>query len=420
MAFQDLRGILQYVPLFRGKTFVVSIDGGVISDEIFNQLLLDLAVLNSLNVRIVLVHGAKCQIEAMAESRDVTLSNSDGTGPTDEVSLEVSLDAISRLTNDLLRDLNTVGLKAVTANVVSAHPAGVVDGVEYLNTGKIDQIDHDSIEGFLKEGMVPVLSPIGFDRSGPMLRMNSDEVAMETAVAIKADKLIYLSEDFYDLDLDFKKIISSEVLEFVKSKDLESGLECKLHYSARACDLGVSRVHLLDGLEDEVLLTELFSNEGVGLMVHADDYLTVRKAVIGDVPELLLMMSHSMEDGELRKRDKQMLSQEIADFHVLEVDGNMVSCVALHCSDSNKAEVAGLFVKRDHEGRGYGKRMVEHAEKIANEKGATEVFALSTQAYHYFIEKLGYEEDSDYLLPEERESLLKESCRNARILVKKF
>jgi len=419
MAFQDLRGILQYVPLFRGKTFVVALDGGVISGDSFPNVLLDLAVLHSLSIRVVLVHGARDQIRSLARRRSVTLTNDDGTGPTDEATLEVSVDAISRLTSDLHRDLTSVGLRAATANAVKAHPAGVIDGVEFESTGRIDKIDVESLDSFLREGIIPVLSPLGYDGRAT-LRMNSDEMAMEVGIALKVEKILYLGDEEPLLADNLRQLGPAAALRNASLPSLDPGLASKLRYAARACERGVPRVHLLDGVLEEVLLAELFSNEGVGVMVHGDDYRHARPATEADIPELLSMMRHSMEDGELLVRDRETMLREIDDFQVLEVDGNAVACVALHRFEANSAEVACLFVKRDHEGRGYGGHMVAEAENRAFREGHEKVFALSTQAYRFFEEKLGYVEDAGFCLPPAREASLEASGRNGKVLVKRL
>ena len=177
MNFSDLRAILQYVPQFRGRTFVIALDGAVIDSPEFSNILLDLAVLRSLNIRVVLVHGAAAQIEALGKKRDLTLSNIDGTGVTDETTLEVSMDAISRLSNTVLQSLTTVKIKAATANAIHAHPSGIVEGTDAGFTGTIERIDDRELQSFLEQDILPVVPPLGFDADGQTPRVNSVTVA---------------------------------------------------------------------------------------------------------------------------------------------------------------------------------------------------------------------------------------------------
>ena len=184
MNFSDLRSILQYVPQFRGRTFVVALDGSVIDSRDFSNILLDIAVLRSLNIKVVLVHGAAAQIEALGSKRNVPLSNLDGTGTTDEATLEVSMDAITRLSNSVMQSLTTVKLKAATANAIHAHPAGIIKGIDTGFTGTIEKIDSSVLQSFLDQDILPVVPPLGFDADGQTLRVNSDAVAREVATAL--------------------------------------------------------------------------------------------------------------------------------------------------------------------------------------------------------------------------------------------
>ncbi|NOX99760.1 MAG: hypothetical protein GXP30_08540 [Verrucomicrobia bacterium] len=210
--FGDLRGILQYVPQFRGRTFVIVLDGAVVASENFSNILLNLAVLRSLEIKIVLVHSASRQIENLAAKRGVKLSNNDGIGLTDEATLELSLDAITRLGNDVMQDLTALKIRAVMANVITAHPAGVVKGEDQGHSGKLDRVDHEMLEGFIEKDILPVVPPLGYDGAGRTLLMNSDQVAISIGVALKAAKVIFVTEDepHYGLDLQSSRQLSAE------------------------------------------------------------------------------------------------------------------------------------------------------------------------------------------------------------------
>src|SRR5579863_7937683 len=189
----DLRGILQYIPQFREKTFVLALDGVIVTDENFATLLLDVAVLRSLNIRVVLVHGASAQIKALAEKQGVKASNLDGTGVTDAATLQLAMDAANRLTHEILEGLSANDLRAAYTNAIVAHPLGIIQGVDHLFTGKVERVDTELLQTLLNQGIVPVIPPLGFDGDGKTYRVNSDSVAVAVAEALKATKLIFIT-----------------------------------------------------------------------------------------------------------------------------------------------------------------------------------------------------------------------------------
>src|SRR4029434_8510830 len=178
MKVADLRGILQYVPRFRDRIFVVAVDGEIVASPNFANILLDIAVLRSLNIKVVLVHGAAHQIAALAAERGVTLSNSDGSGITDDVTLRVSIDAATNVMNEIMQGLTSVDLRAAYANVIIAHPAGILGGVDHQHTGKVERVDTQLLQLMLNEGVIPIIPPIGFDGEGRTYRVNSDAIAV--------------------------------------------------------------------------------------------------------------------------------------------------------------------------------------------------------------------------------------------------
>ena len=189
----DLRGILRYVPQFREKTFVVAVDGKVIDDDNFANILMDVAVLWSLNIRTVLVHGAAAQIQALAEEKVAAPSDLEGSGVTDAETLELALVAANRLTHEILEGLSAADLRAASTNAVIAHPLGILRGVDHLFTGRVERIDVELLQTLLANGIVPVVPPLGMDGDGRTWRVNSDAVAVEVAKALQAVKLIFIT-----------------------------------------------------------------------------------------------------------------------------------------------------------------------------------------------------------------------------------
>jgi amino-acid N-acetyltransferase len=197
----------------------------------------------------------------------------------------------------------------------------------------------------------------------------------------------------------------------------------KLRYGALACQEGVPRVHIVDGTQDEALLAELFSNEGVGTMIHADDYQQIRKAHSYDVPTLISMMQQSMEETALVSRTREQIQGRLKDFFVLEVDGNPIGSVAVHTYEEDGrhiAELACLFVRRSHKNRGHGQKLVAYAEEVARQRGAEVLVALSTQAFRFFEEKMGFVVSDPSALPAARREQYEKSGRNSKVLVKRL
>jgi amino-acid N-acetyltransferase len=431
MKYDDIRGILRYVPQFRGQTFIVLIDSGIVEHENMANVMLDLAVLHSLSIKLVVVFGARHQITELAARRGVALSNADATGATDDATLEVALDAISRLTTDLMQQLTTVGLRAGVANAVAAHPAGVIRGKDVGNTGTIDRVDTQSLKLFIGDGMVPVIPPLGYEKQGRVLRVNSAAAAVEVAIALGASKLLFVGpgaiEDargtrIRQLSVDEAKALAPANPTSATAPVSEQSANLKhvqIRHAARACEGGVPRAHFLDGRSDDALLGELFSIEGVGTMIYADAYQQIRPARKADIPGIIGLVRRAVDDEEIVARSRQEIRERLADYFVLEVDSQLVGTVMVRSYPGEKlAEVGFLHIRRSHEGMGYGRKLVKFAEKRARELGAGILFALSTQAYNYFGNKLGFLPAEESILPPERLEKLRKSGRNSKLMAR--
>ncbi|MCA1963161.1 MAG: amino-acid N-acetyltransferase [Prosthecobacter sp.] len=423
--FEDLRGILRYVPQFRQRVFVIAIDGALMGQPGFGSILQDVAVLQSLNIEVVLVFGARDQMRTLAAKRGVTLSSDDGMSRTDAATLEIAIEAITRQASELMADLTALELPVVISNALAVHPAGVIDGVDQEHTGRIERVDAEALQVLLRADIIPILPPLGYDGRGATLRLNSDAVAMEVAIALHAAKIIFISEAGLTQPDGSRlaQLSVAEARELFKKKDPrhDVNLLSKLRYGALACQEGVPRVHIVDGTQDEALLAELFSNEGVGAMIHADDYQQIRRARSSDVPALLTMMQQSMEDAALVPRTREQIQARIKDFFVLETDGNPIGSVAVHVYEEEAgriAELACLFVRRSHKNRGHGQRLVAFAEEVARQRGCGMLVALSTQAFRFFEEKMGFQVTSPDALPAARREKYDRSGRNSKVLIK--
>jgi amino-acid N-acetyltransferase len=417
----DLREILQYVPRFRERTFVVAVDGAIAAGDNFANILLDLAVLRSLNVKVVLVHGAGRQIAELAVSRGTALSDVDGTGITDELTLQVAIDAAIRLTHEIIEGLATVDLRAAYMNALIAHPAGILGGVDHCFSGRVERVDTKALRLLLDEGIVPVLPPLGFDGEGRTYRVNSDAAAAEVATELQAAKIIYLTTPDAMAAGVPRQMSVPETNELLKKRraGLPRSTASKLECAARACVQGVPRVHLLDGSLNEALLAEVFSHEGIGTMVYSNEYQQIRRIFKKDVRAITSLIRQSVKSEELIRRSRSEILEHLEDYWLLEIDRTPVASVALHVyPEDASGELACLYVSRSHENQGYGRKLMSFVENLAREKGLRKLFALSTQAFAYLRQKGGFREGETADLPPSRRSRSEASGRNSRVLVK--
>jgi amino-acid N-acetyltransferase len=420
----DLRGILQYVPRFQGQIFVIAIDGSIVADENFGNLLVDIAVLRSLGIKVVLVHGIGHQLIELAALRNVAISNSDGTGVTDPATLDLAIRASSRVSHVIMEGLTGSSLKAVITNAVRAVPVGIIKGVDQQLTGKVDRIDKELLAALIERQVVPLVSPMAFGPDGKSLRVNSDLLAAEMAEALHATKIIYLSpHPGLEIDGEVRREVSVEALKAILAEKPERIAESSLSkatYAVRAIETGTPRVHVVDGGVFDGLLNEIFSNEGVGSLVYGNDYQQIRKATRRDVRLVYNLTRNAVRREELVHRTQQAIEKNIDQFFVFEVDEALVACVTLYfyADQPETAEVGSLYVMPFYHNRGIGKKMVEYACLQAKERGAKKIIALSTQSFGFFTNVCGFEESTKEILPEARLKLYDENGRNARVLVK--
>ncbi len=424
MKLTDLRTILQYIPRFREKIFVISVDAAIVTSENFPNILLDVAVLRSLSIRVVLVHGAAAQIGILARELNIQPSNLDGGGVTDAPTLKLALTAANRLTHEILEGLSASDLRAASCNALIAHPLGIIRGQDHLFTGKVERVDVEMLQGLLAQGIIPVVPPLGFDGDGKTYRVNSDAVALELAKSLNAAKLIYITTLdglIYQGNL-IRQILVAELDALLAQNKTGFAPEVasKAQCASAACAAGVSRVHVINGRVDEALLAEVFSNEGVGTLVYANEYQQIRRAMKKDIRAILALTKNSVVSEELIKRTRANLEKTLGDFYIFETDKNPVACVALHLLEQNKGELACLYVSPSHENQGIGQKLIAYVESKARELGLSELVTLSTQAFTYFQSKGGFSEGIPDDLPPARRERYEQSGRNSKVLIKKL
>ena len=421
----DLRGILQYIPRFREKTFVLSVDGAIVTEENFANILLDVAVLRSLSIRVVLVHGASAQIKFLGAQQGVAPSDLEGSGITDAQTLQLALAAASRLTHEILEGLAANDLRAVSTNAIIAHPMGIIHGVDHQFTGKVERIDVEMLQILLTQGIIPVAAPLGFDGDGRTFRVNSDSIAVAIAGALKASKLIFITtaDGLICSGQLIRQLLVADLDRLLESRKCDFAPEVlsKANHAAAACKSGVARVHIINGRVDEGLLAEVFSNEGIGTLIYANEYEQIRRAMKKDVRHILLLTKASMDSAELVKRTRVMIERQIDDYYIYEIDKNPVGCVALHVyPETKQGELAFLYVKTSHENQGIGRKLVQFIEKQARDMGLEELITLSTQAFTYFQSKAGFTESTPDSLPPGRRDKYDQSGRNSKVLTKRL
>ncbi len=419
----DLRGILNYIPWFRGETFVLCVDGAIVDHGNFANLLLDIAVLRSLNIRVALVHGAAFQIERLAGERGIAPSDLSGEGTTDQATMELALDAGMRTAHQILEGLAARDLRAALANAVRARPMGIIGGEDRQRTGRVDKIDAAHLADLLERGIVPVIPPLGFGSGGRTYRVGSGALGVAVARSLEAIKLVFVlpQEGILEGDRLVREIPFEDLarrLESERESRMLSPLG-KARHAVEACRGGVPRVHLICGTAPEGLLSEIFSTRGIGTLVHANGYHRIRRAERSDLPALLSMARGPVSSEELSSRTQEELEASLGDFLVCEEDQQVVGCVALHAwSREGTGELAFLCVEPSRQGRGVGTELVRHVEERARQAGLARLFLLSTQSFAYFQERAGFRDGSPEDLPGPRRKAWEGSGRNSRILVK--
>ena len=428
------RNSAQYINAHRGETFVIQLDGAAVSDAAFPNLIHDLALLDSLGVRLVVVHGVRPQVEAAIESTGGTISYRAGRPITDAKGLEavkkaagqVRLEIEALLSMGLANSpMEGASIRATSGNFVTAKPMGVRDGVDFGHTGEVRRIDATSIREHLQLDEVVIVSPIGFSPTGEMFRLSAQDVATEIAIVLHASKLIFCAEagpltqasgeQIRQLTLAEAKALASKRRQ--DGEPVPAPSDHLLHHTIHACRNGVRRCQIIDRKLDGALITELFTRDGVGTMVSADLYDDTRQATIDHVGGVLELIEPLEADGTLVRRSRDKLEREIGRFLVMERDGTVIACAALYpFGNDGDVELACVAVHEDYRRAGRGENLIRDAERHARSLGGQRLFVLTTRTIHWFRE-LGFELLDVDDLPIERQALYNYQ-RNSKILVK--
>ena len=415
---QWFRNSAPYINAFRGKTFVIAFDGDAVADAHFPHLIHDLALLNSLGIRLVLVHGARPQIEQRLRERGAELHYVNGLRVTDAVALTCVKEAVGSVKVEI-EALLSMGLanspmagariRVASGNFVAARPLGVRDGVDYGHTGEVRRIDAEALQRHLQDGTIVLLSPLGYSPTGEVFNLGMLDVATSAAIALKAEKLICLAEAPGLRDR------RKRVLRELSVHDAEQALAANtsvldddialLKSAVRVCNNGTRRVHVLDRRVDGGLLLELFTRDGIGSLVNADVFEGMRQASIDDVGGILELIAPLEAEGILVRRSRELLETEIDQFSVVERDGMVIGCAALYpYPNDSVAELAGLALHPDYRDSGRGEALLSYLERRAKKLGVKRLFVLTTQTAHWFIER-GFEHADLTALPVKKQAL---------------
>ncbi len=406
-----------YIRAHRGRTFVIAFGGEAVADEAFPALAHDLALLSSLGVRLVLVHGARPQIEERLARRGARIAYVGGLRVTDAHALEcvkeaagaVRVEIESRLSTGLANaPSDAARIRVISGNFVVARPVGVRDGVDYGHTGEVRRIDTTGIRAALDADALVLLSPVGCSPTGEAFNLHADEVAARAAIALGADKLIYLSEDgplLHARRRTVGQIDPDTAAKLLATRRLAEGLARQISGAVMACTQGVARCHIVDRHTDGALLQELFSRDGIGTLVTTGPYEGLRDARIEDVGGLLELIAPIEAEGTLVRRPRERIEMEIDRFTVIERDGMIIACAALYpWLDEGMAELACLAVHPDYRAAGRATALLDAAEQRARGLGIRTIFVLTTRAAHWFRER-GFEPSDPQRLPMARRAL---------------
>lgn len=396
-----VRQATPYIHAHRGRTFVIAFGGEAIQDPRFSDLVHDIALLHGLGVRLVLVHGARPQIESRLAEHRIELRYVNGLRVTDPTALACVKEAagVARVEIEALLSMGLanspmagVRIPVASGNFVTAKPIGVLDGVDFQHTGVVRRVDRQALIQRLDAGAVALMPPLGYSPTGEVFNLSAADVARSAAIALRADKLIFLIEEPGVTDPQgnlIPNVLSGEVEALLAARpDLPEDLAQALRAGADACIQGVNRVHVLDRRRDGALLRELYTRDGSGTLITGQPYEGLRPARIEDVAGILELLRPLEERGVLVRRSRERLETEIDRFWLMERDGLVIACAALYPYPADAmGELACLAVHPDYRNKGRGDKLLQHMEHIARARGLARLFVLTTQTSQWFQER---------------------------------
>ncbi len=433
------RSVAPYIHKFRNQTFVVGIPGEAIAAGKLANLAQDLAMIQSMGVKLVLVHGFRPQVNEQLQAKGHTSKYSHGIRITDEISLDCAQEAAGQIRYEIeaafsqgLPNTPMSGstIRVISGNFLTARPVGIVDGIDFQHSGLVRKVDTVGIKQTLNMGSMVLLSPFGFSPTGEAFNLTMEEVATSVASALSADKLIFLTEILgigaqADLPISEDNPVDTELPLATAEVFLKNSVSPTrptdpgfyLQHCVKACKSGVERSHIIPFSVDGSILLEVYVHDGIGTMVVDEKLESLREATSDDVGGILQLIEPYEKDGTLVKRSRTDIERDIGNYTVLEHDGVIFACAALYpYSDQKTAEMAALTVASEGQGQGDGERILKRIEQRARAAKLDSIFVLTTRTTHWF-RKRGFSLVSPDWLPEERKDLYRID-RKSQILVK--
>ncbi len=427
---KSFRQTAPYINSHRGKTFVIMFPGGAITHENFSNIVQDIALLSTLGVKLVLVHGARQQIDDKLQQHSIEGRIHKHQRITDETILPLFIDAVggaklaveAALSTGLPNSpMHNSGLHINSGNWISARPCGVVDGIDMHYTGRVRKVNHEGIKQALSTGAIGLISPLGYSLTGELFNLAYTEVAEKVAVAIGADKLIAFTKEHGMVDDDGTLYRELNLLQCEKLllRQNEDDSHQSLRACYRACDQGVMRAQIISYCNNGALIKELFTRDGTGTMVHRDSYESIRRARITDVGGIIELIAPLEAEGILVKRSRELLEQEIEHFVVMDRDGLIIACAALYPFEKEQsAEIACMATHSEYRGKQCASKLLKHIEKQASELKIKRLFVLTTQSSHWFLEQ-GFSASNIDVLPNKKQQFYNYQ-RNSKVFIKEI
>jgi amino-acid N-acetyltransferase len=435
------RSVAPYIHMHRGKTFVVGIAGEAIAAGKLHNLAQDLALIQSMGVKIVLVHGFRPQVNEQLAAKGHTAKYAKGIRITDEISLDCAQEAAGQLRYEIeaafsqgLPNTPMAGstVRVISGNFITARPVGIVDGVDFMHSGLVRKVDVLGITRTLDMGAMVLLSPFGFSPTGEAFNLTMEEVATSVAAELQADKLIFLTEtpgiriqphepasDDNPIDTELPLAVAKQLLAEAPAPTEPTDIGFYLQHCVKACEEGVERSHILPFAVDGALLLEVYVHDGIGTMVIDEKLEELREATADDVGGILQLIEPFENDGTLVKRNRTEIERDVDLYTIIEHDGVIFACAALYpYPEARTAEMAALTVSPQSQGQGDGEKVLKRVEQRARAMGLSSIFVLTTRTMHWFIKRGFVQMDPDWL-PEARKRKYNWD-RKSQVLVKKL
>ena len=435
------RSVAPYIHMHRGKTFVVGIAGEAIAAGKLQHLAQDLALIQSMGVKIVLVHGFRPQVNEQLRAKGHEAKYSHGMRITDEVALDCAQEAAGQLRYEIeaafsqgLPNTPMAGstVRVISGNFLTARPVGIVDGVDFKHSGLVRKVDVAGITRTLDFGAMVLLSPFGFSPTGEAFNLTMEEVATSVAIALQADKLIFITEipgirvqpgapegEDNPIDTELPLAAAEALLAQAGPSTQPTDTGFYLQHCVKACKAGVERSHILPFALDGALLLEIYVHDGVGTMVIDEKLENLREATADDVGGILQLIEPFEKDGTLVKRSRTEIERDASQYTVIEHDGVIFACAALYpYPEAKTAEMAALTVSPQSQGQGDGEKVLKRVEHRARAMGLQSIFVLTTRTKHWFL-KRGFQQVEPDWLPDARKRKYN-ADRKSLVLVKKL